>query len=102
MPVDPGHPSDADERASALIRDALHARRDHLSGSAQLPAEDRQLSERILGEARRRSAEITAAGPGPGPSSSRRSSATERVPWWLWLGWIAAIAAVALAFRYLA
>lgn len=97
--VDREAKDDAERRASRVLVDVLRSRRDQLDGASQIPAKDVKLSEQILGEARKRSAQI---------SASRQASISQAltppakpIPWWLWLGWILAIAAVVVAFSYL-
>lgn len=97
--VDQQAKDDAERRESRALVDALHTRRDHISGASQIPAKDAKLSEQILGEARKRSAQI---------SASRQASISQAltppakpIPWWLWLAWVLAIAGVVLAFSYL-
>lgn len=88
-----------ERRESKALMQALAERKDALGATAQLPAEDRALSERILGEARRRSEQISASS---NPAASTQTTrATERVPWWLWLAWLVAIIGSVIAFRYL-
>ncbi|MBA3710469.1 MAG: hypothetical protein H0W83_16820 [Planctomycetes bacterium] len=81
---------------SRLIYRALSERRDRLGAASDLP-QDKALSEKILAEARSRSAQISASRKVSGPVAV----VTPGIPWWLWLGWIVAIAAVVAAFRYL-
>jgi hypothetical protein len=83
---------------SQVLAQALKERRDRLSGSAAVPADDRVLSERILADARTRSAEISARRSGGGASGGARDA---RIPWWLWLLWVLAIAAAYLGWRLL-
>lgn len=97
--VDKEAKDDAERRESRVLVDALRARRDHLDGASQIPAKDPKLSEQILGEARKRSAQI---------SASRQASISQAlhppskpIPWWLWLAWILAIAGVVSAFSFL-
>lgn len=87
----------ATERDSRLIYQALRERRGDLQGEAALP-QDQALSERILAEARNRSAEISAS---RGGSGHRAQRGARGIPWWMILAWLAAITAVVLAFRYL-
>ena len=97
--VDQEAKDDAERRESRVLVDALRTRRDQLDGASQIPAKDAKLSEQILGEARKRSAQI---------SASRQASISQAlhppskpIPWWLWLAWILAIAAVVVAFSFL-
>lgn len=83
---------DPDARASEAILGALRARSASLGGAAGSPADDGRLSERILSEARARSARIAGGAQG-GPAPAGRP-----IPWWLWLGWLVALAAAALAW----
>jgi hypothetical protein len=89
---------DAERRDSRIILEALRARRAVIGGVAAVP-EDQQLTERILDEAKRRSAQISAAQQG----KSARSSVAEgsAIPWWLWVGWLVAIGGVVAAFWWL-
>jgi hypothetical protein len=80
---------------SQLIYDALRERRDDLKTEKSLP-EDRALSEKILAEARTRSAQISAS---RGGSSHRAQAVAAGIPWWLIVAWIIAIAAVAFAAK---
>ena len=59
--VDREAKDDAERRDSRVLVDALHSRRDQLDGASQIPAKDAKLSEQILGEARKRSAQISAS-----------------------------------------
>ena len=85
-------PSESDDqRASRVLMDALAARRDRLDGAAGLgEAEVRAVSGRILGEARRRSEQISAKSavsarlPGRGPG----------IPAWLVVAWMVALGLV--------
>lgn len=93
----PGTPAERTE--SKLLMEALAARKDALGGSAQLPAEDRALSERILGEAKRRSEQLSAS---RNPAASSRTLAQgERIPVWLYLAWAVAIGATVAAWWWL-
>lgn len=93
-------PGTAEERAeSKALMEALAARKDALGAAAQLPIEDRALSERILGEARRRSEQISAS---RNPvASGRVASQGERIPAWLWIAWAVAIAGTVAAYFWL-
>jgi hypothetical protein len=99
-PQDPGsdqHPGSPEHHASQVLMDALAARKEALGGAAQLPPEDRALSERILGEARRRSEQISAS---RNPAASSQTLAQqERIPWWILVAWILAIIATVIAFK---
>lgn len=101
-PQDPGsdqHPGSPEHRASQVLMDALAARKAALGGAAQLPAEDKALSERILGEARRRSEQISAS---RNPAASSQTLAQqERIPWWIVAAWIVAIIATVAGFYLL-
>ncbi len=97
--VDREAKDDTERRESRVLIDALRSRREQLGGSSQIPARDSKLSEQILGEARKRSAQI---------SASRQASISQAltppikpIPWWLWLAWLLAIAGVVTAFRFL-
>ena len=94
--VDREAKDDAERRDSRVIYDALLARRSEVGGLSHIPIRDNKLSEQILGEARKRSAQI---------SASRQSSISQAlqpparpIPWWLWLAWIVAITGVVVAF----
>ena len=89
----------AERHESRVLIDALHSRRGLLGGASQIPARDAKLSEQILGEARKRSAQISASR--QASISQALTPPTKPIPWWLWLAWAVAIAAVALAFRFL-
>lgn len=97
--VDREAKDDAERRESRVLIDALRNRRDQLGGSSQIPLRDSKLSEQILGEARKRSAQISASR--QASISQALTPPTKPIPWWLWLAWAVAIAAVVLAFRYL-
>jgi hypothetical protein len=81
---------------SRLLYQALQERRGQLKAERELP-QDTALTEKILAEARTRSAEISASR----QMSGRGPVARAAVPWWVWCGWIVAIAAVVLAYRFL-
>ncbi|MBA3938855.1 MAG: hypothetical protein H0X38_15515 [Planctomycetes bacterium] len=98
--VDQEATDEAERRDSRILYDALAARRDQVGGVSEIPAEDRTLSGKILAEARNRSAAITASRRGANTSQSLQSR-SRPIPWWLWLAWITAIVAVALAFKFL-
>ena len=89
----------AERQESKVLMEALNARKAALGADAQLPPEDRALTERILGEARRRSEQISASR-NPAASSGTTAQA-EGVPWWIWVAWVVAIAATVVAFRFL-
>lgn len=83
---------DRERTASKALYRALKENRQDISGQAQIP-DDPRLSERILAEARTRSAQISAA--------SRRAEAEHQsggIPWWLWLAWALAVAGFAAAW----
>jgi hypothetical protein len=87
----------AERKDSRLIYDALRDRRDQLKTESSLP-EDKALSEKILAEARTRSAQISAS---RGGTSHRIPAASAGIPWWIWVGWAIAIAGVVAAVKYL-
>jgi hypothetical protein len=92
----PPEASDEDRRQSAILAGALRAHRDRV---APEPTPDAALDARILGEARRRSEQISAS---RSPAySGRVPAAGADVGWWLWLGWAAAIAAAVGLWWYL-
>jgi hypothetical protein len=97
--VDREAKDDAERRESRVLIDALHTRRDQLDGASQIPARDPKLSEQILGEARKRSAQISASR--QASISQSLNAAAKPIPWWLWLAWILAVAAVVAAFSFL-
>ena len=82
---------------SRLLLDALSERRDQLKAESALP-EDKALSEKILAEARTRSAQISAS---RGGTSHRVPVVSAGIPWWIWAGWVLAIVGVAIAVKYL-
>ncbi|HYE05303.1 MAG TPA: hypothetical protein VEL07_07210 [Planctomycetota bacterium] len=87
----------ADERerqSSKVLYEALKSRRDDVGGASRIPADDRQLSETILAEARKRSAQISA---GTRRSTQVLATPTRPIPAWLIIAWLAAIAAVITA-----
>jgi hypothetical protein len=91
---------DRERAASRLLLKELSARRGELGGAAAIPAEDGPLSERILREARTRSAEIRRSNSGVAPST-RMPAAGRSVPWWLVAAWVGALGAAALAWYLL-
>ena len=97
--VDREAKDDSERRESRVLIDALRSRREQLSGSSQIPARDTKLSEQILGEARKRSAQISASR--QASISQALTPPTKPIPWWLWLAWVLAIAGVVAAFRFL-
>ncbi len=97
--VDRESKDDAERRESRVLVDALRSRRDQLDGASQIPARDPKLSEQILGEARKRSAQISASR--QASISQALNAAAKPIPWWLWLAWILAVAAVVSAFSFL-
>jgi len=90
--------SEADQRDSQLIYEALRRHKDALAGEAQIPGDDRVLSERILAQARTRSAEIRGASR---PSTSRHPGTGRPLPLWLIVAWIVVTAGLVLAWVYL-
>lgn len=97
--VDREAKDDAERRESRVLVDALRSRRDQLDGASQIPARDPKLSEQILGEARKRSAQISASR--QASISQALNASAKPIPWWLWLAWILAVAAVVSAFSFL-
>jgi len=90
--------SDAAERdASRAILAALKRHGSSVGGESALPAEDRQLSERILAKGRTRSAELAAA---RRQASTRLPVQGAPIPWWVIIGWILAIAGLVAAWRW--
>ncbi len=96
--IDSGTHDDAERKDSRLIYQALRDRKDALGAEAAIPAEDKSLTERILTEARTRSAEISAT---RGGSGHRAQPLSRAIPWWMLLAWLAAIAAVLAGYHYL-
>jgi hypothetical protein len=92
--IDEGASNESERRDSQVLYDALRRHRDDLGGAAGLGDASGPitgpLSERILSEAKSRSAEIRAARRNP---STRSLAPGRAVPWWLILAWIAAVAA---------
>ena len=89
----------AERRDSKTLMAALAQRKDALGAAAHFPPEDHALSERILGEARRRSEQISAS---RNPAASTHvAPASEGIPWWIYAAWAVAIIGSILAFRYL-
>ena len=84
-----------EQRASRVLARALGERSSTLGGGG-LPAEDRAISERILAEARVRSARIA------GEQMVADVTVSPAIPWWLWLAWAVAIVGAVAAWRYLA
>ncbi len=89
--------SPAEQRDTRVLLDALAERRARVGGAADLPA-DPALSERILAEARTRSAQISGAGQ---HTTGRFAPKAQPIPWWLWLAWLAAIAGAVVAWKML-
>ncbi len=88
---------DRERQESRIILQALQARCGVIGGEAVIP-DDPKLTDRILNEARKLSAEIS----GSRVASVRTEASGGRaIPWWLWLAWPAAIVAVAAAFWWL-
>lgn len=88
-----------ERRDSKALMEALAQRKDALGAAAHLPPEDHALSDRILGEARRRSEQISAS---RNPAASTHiPKAAERIPLWIYAAWIVALIGSFLAFRYL-
>ena len=87
---------DGERRDSKVIYEALKRRRDDIGGAAEIPAEDKQLSERILNAARTRSTQLSGAR--ASAVSGRPASTGAPIPWWLIVAWIVAIAGVAAAW----
>ena len=98
------HPSEPEpqdgDRASVALRLALSQRRDALAQASGLPVDDKALTERILGEARRRSETISLRQQQAG-SSARQNIHGPGIPWWLNVAWILALIAVAAAWYLL-
>jgi hypothetical protein len=94
----PGLGTPKERHESKVLMDALAQRKGQLGAAAQIPANDQALSERILGEARRRSEQISAS---RNPAASSRTLAQrEKIPWWLFALWIFAALATVAVFRY--
>ncbi len=86
--------SSADARDSRLLAQALRTRKDAVGGTAALP-DDPALSDKILAQARVRSAQLSASQ----QPSSHAVAQGRPIPWWLWLAWLLAIVAAVLALR---
>ena len=97
--VDREAKDEAERRESRVLYEALRTRKDQIGAVNQIPAKDEKLSEQILSEARSRSAEISAARHRSG--SQAVEVASKPIPWWLWLAWLVAIAAVIAAFKFI-
>jgi len=95
--IDRSAKDEAERHDSKAIYDALKRHAPAVGGQAALP-DDRQLSERILSEARTRSAEVAAA---KRTASARLQAQSAPIPWWVIIGWVLAIAALAAAWRWL-
>lgn len=99
MPSDPlDLPPEAtpeDRRASVVLAEALRRHRDQIAPVSVDPA----LDARILGEARRRSEQISAH---RSPAHSGRAPTTGAdIGGWLWLGWAVALVGVAAVWWFL-
>jgi hypothetical protein len=81
---------------SRLLYRTLTERRARLGAASELP-QDKALSEKILAEARSRSAQISASRKVSGPVVA----VSPGIPWWLWAGWVVAIAGVLAVYKYL-
>jgi hypothetical protein len=90
--------SPAEGRDSRTLAKALRERREALSGGGAVPIEDKNLSERILTEARSRSAEISARRSGGGQPQTKPDG---RIPWWLWSLWVLALVAAYVGWKLL-
>jgi hypothetical protein len=90
--------NDAERHESRVLFDALERRRSEVGGVAQIPARDEKLSEKILTEAKKRSVQITASR--QASVSQALQTPSQPIPWWLWLAWLVAIAAVVAAFSF--
>jgi hypothetical protein len=90
--------SPAEGRDSRVLAQALRDRREALSGGGAVPVEDRNLSERILNEARSRSAEISARRSGGGSTPKAKQ---DGIPWWLWALWVLAVVGAYVGWRLL-
>lgn len=95
--IDKEAASEAEKRDSRILYQALSRNREALGGQAAVPADDGHLSQKILSEARSRSAEIAAT---QRKASARHAVSGAPIPWWLWLAWTLAIAALIAAFWY--
>lgn len=96
--------STEENRDSKEIYDALRARREHLSGSSHLPANDQALTDSIREAASQRSRELSreSARAVAAASSVLQSARNEQpVPTWLWVAWAVAIAAAAAGLYFL-
>ena len=87
-----------EQQDSQVLYDALRRHRDTLAGAAKVSFQDPALSERILSEARNRSAEIRAAQRPPG---ARPGLHGRPLPKWLLLAWVVAIVAFLAAWYLL-
>lgn len=85
---------DRERQDSRILLDTLSARRAEIGGEAVIP-EDKQLTERILEAAKKRSTELSGARTG---SVRTVTSQGKPISWWLWIAWPLAIAAVAATF----
>jgi hypothetical protein len=88
--------NDAD--ASRAVLRALTDRRAELAGGG-LPPEDPHLTDRILVQARSRSAEIRRSRSGL-PHSARQPVSGSPVAWWLIAAWLGVLAAAVVAWRW--
>ena len=89
----------AESADSKMIYDALREGAGRLGAAAEIPAEDRRLSESIHEAASRRSHELRT---GQGYTSSVLDMQRARpVPLWLWIAWIVVIVGGAWALWYL-
>ena len=87
---------DQERRESRLLLDALRQRRAALGGEASVP-DDKRLTETIMLEAQKRSAQISASR----ASTARLDVPGASIPVWVIIGWLLAIGGAVVAFLYL-
>lgn len=95
--IDRNARDEAERNGSKAIYAALKQHAPAIGGESALPADDRQLSERILAQARSRSAELHLA---RRAASARLPVQGAPIPWWLILAWILAIVGLVVAWRW--
>jgi hypothetical protein len=95
--IDSEAADDAERSDSKVLYQALNARRGELGAAAEIPADDKNLSERIMSRARTRSEQISRTR----VSSAGYNKDGKPIPLWLILAWLVAIAAIGSYFYFM-